>query len=360
MSSWPPICGPPIFLHAINIANITLCIIYLIVYGIAGYNGCARLYRDENRKRIIPKKYRCIFVISLISGVLSSIAYLLTIISCYSGSPFVGLIFTIFTSIPYHVLWVAIWFNLLLRLEGAFQDSAYALNEKLMICFKAIGVIMFLLGMTQLVIWISGMNTVHFGNYAQGNELSAYDEWLLTHRHGAMTMIVLAETSIFIVFGLTFDAVFIARILRLTKFQISTAGTNAVSLDLKQIRFIRVVSRTVVLSFFAILTTFCIFLTIAYRGSHEGQEQYTYPITTLLQLLDMAMNFMCIHLNYAFAQEQYQSVCGCCDRGVMQLIESRLRVYSETKLHATLNHVGSAELSVDSSPQSLDRADVAV
>jgi len=360
MSSWPNICGPHTFLHALNIVNIALCMVYLVVYGIC-------MYRYENRKRMIPKKYRRIFVISLISGVASSTAYVLTIISCYSGSPFAGLMLTIGSAVPYHVMWLAIWFNLVLRLEDAFQRSEYALSQNSIVCFKVIGVVMFLLGITQIVIWIAGLHVTYFGNLAKGNALSV---WLVNRGFDCAVVIILAEMTIFLVFGIAFGASFISRILRLTKKQISsrvasrrnilhdtmplmlTGSTNSVALDRNQIKLIQVAARTVVLSFFAVFTTFLIFLVIVYRSRHAEHEQYSYPITTLLQLLDMAINVVCIHLNYAFAQIQYKTLCRPCDLCAMRFIESRLRTYSKSQLHAALNTFTAVKIAIDSQTNS--------
>eukprot|EP01084_Bolivina_argentea_P209629 357037_1 len=332
MSPHPVYCGPDEFSHPINVVNLILCLTWLIVSFVTGYTGFKNLYNQQCKKRIL-NKYKYVFIISFICGVTSTISYILIVMFCYIDFQFAAYILLWPLALPYHVLLASIWFNLLLRLEAAFKSSTFASSIKMMIFFKIIGVSMFILGITQLVIWLTAYHTIYFGNFANGNSLTPYEIWLFENPLSAF-YITGVEMFIFVVFANIFSYMFVYKLLQLTKLQVgSTRDVTKVILNRKQTKFVDVASRTILLSAIACITTILILTIVWWRAFNQGAESIAFPMTTFLQLIDMAINFVCIYLQYNFSAKHYRKFCRCGDKLFKRFIEKQVGVYVQQKYH---------------------------
>jgi len=96
---------------------------------------------------------------------------------------------------------------------------------------------------------------------------------------------------------------------------------NAVrkALSPKQTRLLFVITRCVILSAVAMMTTlaFGVF-TSYYVNRHAGVALY---VVYGLWFADMAINSVCVYMNFVFADKAYKRVCGCCHKGCQASLE---------------------------------------
>ena len=70
----PIYCGPEHIFHPINVLNLIFCVIWLIVLSIMGYYGLKNIRKNETiNKSVIPTKFKYIFGITFMSGIISTI-----------------------------------------------------------------------------------------------------------------------------------------------------------------------------------------------------------------------------------------------------------------------------------------------
>ena len=298
----PVYCGPETISHPINIVNLLFCVLWLIVLSVLGYYGFQSI---KNGDSTIPTKFRYIFATSFLSAVISAISYIFVIIFCYTEVTFGAWVSLWMLALPYQTLLVSVWYNLLFRLESSFSSSVFAIKSKVLLLFKCIGIVAVCLGLTQLIMWLSIYYTIYFGNISQGQELNGYESWLFSHPL-ALFYILGTELLLFVIFAAVFSFLFVNNIIKLIRL---SKDTDDITLNHKQRNLVNIVAKIVLLSSFAFSSTVLLLAIIWYRAFNVHNEVIAFPVTTFIQLIDMAINVTCVYLQYTFSNQHYQKVC---------------------------------------------------
>ena len=88
-----------------------------------------------------------------------------------------------------------------------------------MVLFVLIGIVILMLGLAQLIIWLSAIYTLYFGNFAHGKPLNSYEIWMFTNPT-ATFFIAGTEIVLFVIFANIFSYLFVSK-LRLIKKNVS-------------------------------------------------------------------------------------------------------------------------------------------
>ena len=232
-------------------------------------------------------------------------------------------------AIAFFLFFVCLLANLVCRLYITFKGSVYGMSNIMYISFVLILLLLFLIPS-----FVFPVLVLHL----EWNE-PVLPQWFLQYAYYAtfsfLGLFMMGSALAVYYFTRNLDQLATARNISLQKLAVDEEG---IALDRMQQRMIDVAARYVLLFVIATLSTMLATVLSFMINFDSGLRDIGFSI-------DSCINLLCLSLQFAFAHEQYQKCCGCCDVWCRDLISRRTR----RALHMHSIHVMKSRIPSESS-----------